>query len=165
MRATRFRSPSVFDAVCTASRAAPAAAAAFFANVLLSFDIHPFGQQQRDIWDANVRLTWDNDVPYTAAMDIDVLRQRLSDCRDRWGDIAASAGVSRKTLYRIADQPDYMPNLQTFLDLQRAIEDILSRPPSDEPEPDPRGPGPTKSGNGHSPGMEPISGSAEKATA
>lgn len=97
-------------------------------------------------------------------MDIDVLRQRLSGCRERWGEIAAVAGVSRKTLYRIADQPDYMPNLQTFLDLQRAIEEIESRPVSDGPEPDPRGPNPTQSGSGRSPGME-SSGEPAKVTA
>jgi DNA-binding XRE family transcriptional regulator len=60
-------------------------------------------------------------VPYDAAMDIEVLRARLSGCRDRWDEVAALAGVSRKTLYRIADRPEYMPNLKTFVDIDRAI--------------------------------------------
>lgn len=66
----------------------------------------------------------------TPMNDIDKLRAALLDRRDRWPEIAQSANVSRKTLYRIASQSGYMPNMQTFLDLQRAIEaPRLGKPP------------------------------------
>jgi DNA-binding phage protein len=53
-------------------------------------------------------------------MDINKLRETLASRHGEWTRIAADAGVSRRTIYRIVNQKN-SPNLQTLIDLDRAL--------------------------------------------
>ena len=66
-------------------------------------------------------LTQDTRVPHNNGdMDIIELRAKLSSRRGEWTRIAESAGVTRRTIYRIVNGKN-MPNLQTVMDLQRVL--------------------------------------------
>jgi DNA-binding phage protein len=53
-------------------------------------------------------------------MDIKTLCTKLEARRGEWTSIAAQAGVSRRTIYRIVNGKN-LPNLQTMLDLDAAL--------------------------------------------
>jgi len=54
-------------------------------------------------------------------MEMQELRSLLASRRGEWTRLAAMAGVNRRTIYRIVNDDGYMPNLKTFLDLDRAV--------------------------------------------
>ena len=68
----------------------------------------------RDIRDAIALLTRDDVVPYNVGMNMETLRQELDRRRGLFSRIAVLAGVNRRTIQRMADEPDYNPTLETF---------------------------------------------------
>lgn len=54
-------------------------------------------------------------------MDITFLRETLNDRRGQWTRIADAAGLSRKTIQRIVDDPTYNPTLATVNALTSAL--------------------------------------------
>jgi DNA-binding phage protein len=61
-------------------------------------------------------------------MDITDIRARLAKRRGQWSEIAEAAGLNRKTVSRIMNDPEWMPNLRTLVDLGRAIEAVPPTP-------------------------------------
>ena len=98
------------------------------------------------------------------------LREWLDSERGRYGALAAHLGVTLGRVSQMARDgvpKAHMLAVRDFTVGAVTVEEMLAppvRPSADEPEPDLRGPTPTKSGNGHSPGMEPSGGIPAKAT-
>lgn len=89
----------------------------------------PFPHASRDKWDICDPLTRDTNVPTMPDMEIDTLRTQLSQRRGQWTHLADVAGLSRKTIQRIVDDPTYNPTLATVNALQAAIAaDAVDRP-------------------------------------
>lgn len=60
-------------------------------------------------------------------MDIESLRANLELRRGDWTRIAEVAGLNRKTIQRIVDDPAYNLTLATFSALQRALSEAPAK--------------------------------------
>ena len=66
----------------------------------------------------------DEGFPYAQCMDYETLKLRLAARKGQWTEIGATAGVDRRTIYRLLHERDYNPSYQTMRKLSLAMRGI-----------------------------------------
>lgn len=62
-------------------------------------------------------------------MDLEIVRNRLSERRGQWSRLAAAAGINRKTIERLMSDDGYNPTLATLRAIVEALDAADGAPP------------------------------------